>query len=124
MIKVITISLILLAFAGCSSDSTDQEAVEREPVPSFRVESEQPDTAARATNVNIRFLGPVTESQAISAAEFVIADRKESYHAITVKSFLPGVNVNEDPFVLSKFKDGKITHSYNRASGSVRIPTH
>ena len=126
MIKFITISLILLAFAGCGGGDgdTDQGAAAREPVPSFRVESEQPDMASRAVTVNIRFQGPVTESQAISAAEFVIADRRERFQTITVNSFLPGMNATGNPFVLSKFTDGKTAHSYNRASGSVRIPTH
>ncbi|HEX5732223.1 MAG TPA: hypothetical protein VF131_05250 [Blastocatellia bacterium] len=124
MIKAVTISLILLVFAGCGGGDTDQDAPAREPVPSFRVESEQPDLASRTVTVNIRFQGPVTESQAISAAEFVIADRRERFQTITVNSLLPGMNATGDPFVLSKFKDGGITHSYNRASGSVRIPTH
>lgn len=124
MIKFITISLILLAFAGCGGDYTDQSAAPPEPVPSFRVESEQPDVAARAITVYIRFQGPATESQAKSAAEFVIADRRERFRSITVNSLLPGMNATGQPFVVSKFEDGEITHSLNRPSGSVRIPTH
>ena len=124
MIKFITISLILLAFAGCGADHADQDAAAREPVPSFRVESEQPDVAARAVTVNIRFQGPATESQAKSAAEFVIADRRERFQSITVNSLLPGMNATGQPFGVSKFEDGEITHSFNRPSGSVRIPTH
>lgn len=124
MIKVVTISLVLLAFAGCGGGDTDQSEAAREPVPSFRVESEQPDIASRAITVNIRFQGPATESQAKSAAEFVIADRRERFQSITVNSLLPGMNATEQPFGVSKFEDGEITHSFNRASGSVRIPTH
>lgn len=124
MIKVVTISLVLLAFAGCGGGDTDQSEAAREPVPSFRVESEQPDIASRAITVNIRFQGPATESQAKSAAEFVIADRRERFQSITVNSLLPGMNATAQPFGVSKFEDGEITHSFNRASGSVRIPTH
>ena len=125
MIKVVTISLVLLAFAGCGgSGDTDQGEAAREPVPSFRVESEQPDIASRAITVNIRFQGPATESQAKSAAEFVIADRRERFQSITVNSLLPGMNATAQPFGVSKLEGGKITHSFNHASGSVRIPTH
>ena len=124
MIKFITISLILLASAGCGGDHAGQNAAAPEPVPSFRVESEQPDNAARAVTVYIRFQGPATESQAKSAAEFVIADRRERFQSITVNSLLPGMNAAAQPFVVSKFDGGEITHSSNRPSGSVRIPTH
>ncbi|HJQ71017.1 MAG TPA: hypothetical protein VKA70_18730 [Blastocatellia bacterium] len=124
MIKVVTISLVLLTFAACAGDTAEQATVEREPVPSFRVESEQPDLASRAITVNIRFQGPVTESQAMSAAEFVIADRKERFDTITVESFLPGANSTASPFVSSKFKNGATTHVYGQGSRDVRIPTH
>ena len=124
MIKFITTWLILLALAGCGGDRAGQDATAPEPVPSFRVESERPDVAARAITVYIRFQGPATESQAKSAAEFVIADRRERFQSITVNSLLPGMNATAQPFVVSKFEDGEITHSINRTSGSVRIPTH
>jgi hypothetical protein len=123
MIKIIAISLFILAFAGCSED-TANDTVTREPVPSFRVESEQPDQAARAITVNIRFQSPATESQAKSAAEFVIADRKERYQSITVNSFLSSATLTDKPFVVSRLEQGEITHSFNRPSGSTRIPTH
>lgn len=123
MIKIIAISLFILAFAGCSED-TANDTVTREPVPSFRVESEQPDQAGRAITVNIRFQGPATESQAKSTAEFVIADRKERFQSITVNSFLSSANLTDKPFGVSRLEQGEITHSFNRPSGSVRIPTH
>ena len=124
MIKIVTISLILLAFAGCGGDHADQDASMQGPIPSFRVESEQPDIASRAITVNIRFQGPATESQVRSAAGFVIADRKERFQTITVNSFLLGNSLEERPFGVSKFEGGEITHRFNRQPESVRIPTH
>lgn len=124
MIKIITISLLILAFAGCSSDHADQNAATQEPVPSFRVESEQPDQANRAVTVNIRFQGPATESQIKSAAEFVIADRKERYTSITVNSFILSASATDKPYGVSTFEGSEITHRFNRQSGSVQIPTH
>ena len=122
MIKIITITLLILAFAGCSSDHTDQDAATEGPVPSFRIESEQPDQVNRSVTVNVRFLGPATESQVKSAAEFVIADRRERYSSITVNSFVLGAS--DKPFGVSQLESGEITHRFNRQSDSVRIPTH
>ncbi len=112
----------MLAFAGCGSNNTDRSAAPQEPVPSFRVESEQPDQINRALTVNIRFLGPTTESQVKSAAEFVIADRKERYGSITVNSFV--LSPSDKPYGVSQLEGGEITHRFNRQSDSVRIPTH
>ena len=122
MAKIITISLLLLAFAGCSSNNTDQSAAAGEPVPSFKIESEQPDQINRALTVNIRFPGPTTESQVRLAAEFVIADRKERYSSITVNSFV--LSASDKPFGVSQLERGEITHRFNRQSENVRIPTH
>ena len=122
MIKVITLSLLILAFAGCGSDHTAQDAATHEPVPSFRVESEQPDQVNRAITVNIRFPGPATESQVKSAAEFVIADRKDRYSSITVNSFVLGAS--DKPYGISRLEAGEVTHRFNHQGESVRIPTH
>ena len=124
MIKVITISLLMLTFAGCASDGANQDAAEREPVPPFRIESEQPDQVNRAITVNIRFQGPATESQVKSAAEFVIADRKDRYGSVTVNSFVLGAAATDKPYAVSTLEAGEITHRFNRQSESVRIPTH
>jgi hypothetical protein len=123
MIKAITVSLFILAFAGCGGD-TANDAVERGPVPSFRVESEQPDQTARAITVNIRIQGLATESQVKSAAEFVIADRRDRYQTITVNSFLPDADLTDRPFGVSRLEQGEIIHRFNRPSESVRPPTH
>ena len=124
MAKIITIALFILTFAGCSGNYTDQSTATLEPVPSFRIESEQPDQINRAITVNIRFQGPATEPQLKSAAEFVIADRKERYSSVTVNSFLLSAPATDKPYAVSQLEGGEITHRFNRQSDSVRIPTH
>src|SRR5918992_4914934 len=108
MIKAVTISLLILAFAGCGAD-TANDAVDSAPVPSFRVESERPDQTARAITVGIRMQGPASESQVKSAAEFVIADRRDRYQSITVNSFLADANLTDKPFGMSRLERGEIT---------------
>jgi hypothetical protein len=124
MIKIIPIALFILAFAGCSNDHPDSTSATETSLPAFRIESEQPDQANRAITVNIKFAGPATESEIKSAAEFVIADRKDRYRTVTVNSFLLGATATDKPYTVSTLEGGEITHRFNRQSDSVRIPTH
>lgn len=120
MLKTSTIALCLLSLTACS----DAPAPTRSSTQPFSIISEQADPAASSLTLLIKVSGPATQPNVKSIVESIIAERKGEYRRILVKSYAEGMGASDTPFAISRFEDGALTHRFNTANETQKIPTH
>ena len=121
MIKAVILAFVLISLVACS-DAPRPAGGEAQL---FSIVSEYPDPATSSSTVIIRLAKTSTPPQVKTAAESVIASRKDRYRHITVKTFLEGASLDSPPFAVSKLEGGSVDHVFGTLpGGSVRIPTH
>ena len=121
MFRTATSALLLLVLLSCGGSAP---APTRSDAQLSEVISEQADPAAGSLTLVIKVAGPATQSNVKSAAESAIANRKDRYRHILVKSYTEGMNASDTPFAISRLEDGVVTHRFNSLAETQKIPTH
>ena len=121
MFRTATSALLLLVLLSCGGSAP---APTRSNAQSFEVISEQADPAAGSLALLIKVAGPATQSNVRSIAESVIANRKDQYRHILVKSYTEGMSPSDTPFAISRLEDGAVTHRFSSLAETRKIPTH
>lgn len=120
MVKTAIACLSLFALIACGT----APAPTRSSAQAFSVISEQADPAASSLTLLIKVPGPAAQSNVQSIVESIIASRKGDYRRILVKTYLEGMAASDTPFAISRLEDGAVTHRFNGAAETQKIPTH
>lgn len=120
MLKTAVILLSLLSVAGCGTAPAPTRADDHP----FTVISEQADAVASNLTMLIKVTGPATQQNVKSIVESIMANRKDEYRHILVKSYAEVTPASDVPFAVSRLENGSVTHRFNSLTESQRIPTH
>ena len=120
MFKVAVVIMILVMFAGCGT----APAPTRSNQQPYSIISEKADQASGTLSLDVRISGTATQANVRSVLETIIDNRRSEYRHILVKSFVGDSQVTETPFAVSRLENGEITHRFNTAAETEKIPTH
>jgi hypothetical protein len=118
--KMILVSLALSFLMSCGTAPRPT----RSDAQLFTIVSEQPDHQTGILTMTIRVFGPATQTNVRTAAESVIAGRKDQYRQIIVSSYTEEMKESEPPFAISRFEGTTVSHRFNSLAETQKIPTH
>lgn len=120
MFRVTITVITLMMLAGCGT----APAPTRSNQQPYSIISEKADPASGTLNLDVRISGPATQANVRPVVETIIDNRKGEYRHILVKSFVGDSPATEPPFAISRLENGEITHRFNTAAETEKIPTH
>ena len=89
----------------------------------YVVVSQGTDPSTGTLMISIKLPSNAPQNAVRSAAESVIADNKQKFGTISVRSYLEDTPLDGPPHCISSYRNGEINHSF-RGGAEQKIPTH
>ena len=119
-ILAVILMVAAMGLAGCGGNAPT-------PVgkPNYKVVSELNDATTQTDTVIITVAQAFTPAEIKAAAESAIAERRERFPHIIIKSFAENADLNGVPLAVSTSTKMGVDHVFNSAMPDAqRIPTH